>query len=271
MTETPTQAGSRVLVFGDDGSPGADVAWLWINNHAWPGWRAEVVHATLPPLVGAPLDTPPVLTEWEPPQPRVAFTESGLDDVRHLTVEVDPRIALDSCTHADLMVVGARGRGMLKALGVGSTTDWLLHRPLTPLVVVRSARPIHRALVCVDGSVHADAAVRAFATMPWLPQVDVVVLGVDDGRAEPASACETAQALLGSRAGQVTTVLTAGGATSAILDAVARRDSDLVVLGTRGLTGLRRLRVGSTASAVARDTDRTTLLAMARTESDDDE
>ncbi|MGE5764681.1 MAG: universal stress protein, partial [Mycobacterium leprae] len=194
-----------------------------------------------------------------------------LDDVRHLTVEVDPRIALDSCTHADVMVVGARGRGMLKAFGVGSTTDWLLHRPLTPLVVVRSARPIHRALVCVDGSVHADAAVRAFATMPWLPQVDIVVLGVDDGRAEPASACETAEALLGTRAGQVTTVLTAGGATSAILDAVAREDSDLVVLGTRGLTGLRRLRVGSTASAVARDADRTTLLAMARTESDDDE
>src|SRR5512144_2189755 len=132
MTETRTPAGSRVLVFGDDGSPGADVAWLWINNHAWPGWRAEVVHATLPPLVGAPLHTPPVLTEWEPPQPRVAFTESRLDDVRHLTVEVDPRIALDSCTHADVMVVGARGRGMLKAFGVGSTTDWLLHRPLGP-------------------------------------------------------------------------------------------------------------------------------------------
>src|SRR5512135_3231760 len=159
MTEMPTQAGSRVLVFGDDGSPAADVAWLWVNNHAWPGWRAEIVHATLPPVVGPPLDTPPVLREWEPARPRVAFTESGIDDVRHLTVEVDPRIALDSSTHADLTVVGARGRGMLKAFGVGSTTDWLLQRPLTPLLVVRSAPTVHRALVCVDGSVHADAAV----------------------------------------------------------------------------------------------------------------
>jgi hypothetical protein len=26
------------LVFGDDGSADADVVWLWINNHSWPGW-----------------------------------------------------------------------------------------------------------------------------------------------------------------------------------------------------------------------------------------
>ena len=25
------------LVFGDDGSPSADVAWLWVNDHPWPG------------------------------------------------------------------------------------------------------------------------------------------------------------------------------------------------------------------------------------------
>ena len=27
------------LVVGDDGSASADVVWLWINNHSWPGWR----------------------------------------------------------------------------------------------------------------------------------------------------------------------------------------------------------------------------------------
>ena len=38
----------RTLVFGDDGSPAADVAWLFINNHRWPGWRLEVVTAHMP-------------------------------------------------------------------------------------------------------------------------------------------------------------------------------------------------------------------------------
>ena len=33
------------MVFGDDGSPGADSAWLWINSHDWPGWTIEVLIA----------------------------------------------------------------------------------------------------------------------------------------------------------------------------------------------------------------------------------
>ena len=37
---------TRRLVFGDDQSQAADVAWLWINCHDWPGWQIEAVTAT---------------------------------------------------------------------------------------------------------------------------------------------------------------------------------------------------------------------------------
>ena len=30
---------SRTLVFADDRSPGADVAWLWICSQRWDGWN----------------------------------------------------------------------------------------------------------------------------------------------------------------------------------------------------------------------------------------
>lgn len=40
---------ARHPVFGDDGSAAADVVWLWINNHRWPGWRISVVTAHHPP------------------------------------------------------------------------------------------------------------------------------------------------------------------------------------------------------------------------------
>ncbi len=33
----------RTLVFGDDGSEAADVAWLWVNEHTWPDSQIEVV------------------------------------------------------------------------------------------------------------------------------------------------------------------------------------------------------------------------------------
>ena len=40
----------QLLVFGDDGSSGADVAWLWVNEQVWPGWRIEVV--AVEPAIG---------------------------------------------------------------------------------------------------------------------------------------------------------------------------------------------------------------------------
>ena len=42
------------LAFGDDGSPAADVCWLWINSHTWPGWRLEIITAQ-----GAAIGPPP--------------------------------------------------------------------------------------------------------------------------------------------------------------------------------------------------------------------
>src|SRR5207342_301857 len=57
------------LVFGDDGSAAADVVWLWVNNHRWPGWRISVVTAVKPPL-GAPVGTERSTAHpWEPPTP----------------------------------------------------------------------------------------------------------------------------------------------------------------------------------------------------------
>ena len=70
MDESPVAAteATRLLVMGDDGSTGADVAWLWVCNHRWPGWRAEVVTADRP-LVPAVTEGPVEAEEWESPIP----------------------------------------------------------------------------------------------------------------------------------------------------------------------------------------------------------
>jgi nucleotide-binding universal stress UspA family protein len=47
------------------------------------------------------------------------------------------------------------------------------------------------------------------------------------------------------------------------MTAVERRSPDLVALGTRGLTGMRRLHHGSTAGAIARAAPCSVLLACA--------
>lgn len=244
-------AATRLLVLGDDGSSGADVAWLWVCNHRWPGWRAEVLTATQPQLPMAN-DVPVEVVAWDSPHPRLHVPQSELLSVRSLTVERDRRLALNDRRDADLLVVGPHNQGRVRAMLLGSTMEWLLHHPPAPMAVIRSATPVRRVLAAVDGSVHAHAAVEAFCRLPWAARTEVLVLGVTDGWAQPRPAVDRAVTTLVANGVAATGVVAHGRATHEILDHIDELDANLVVLGTRGLTGWERLRLGSTASAVVR-------------------
>lgn len=249
----------RRLVVGDDGSPAADVVWLWVNNHRWPGWRISVVTARLPeigPPVGAERAT---LHPWEPEHPRQLFTGDEAE-VEHLLAETDPRLALGSCGDAALVVVGPRGRGLLKHLHIGSTTDWLIGAPapFPPLVVVRSARATKDVLLCTDGSEHAGAALEALVSLPWLTTCRVTVLGVDDRRNKTEAAVARAVQVLREHGvdqveDEVIEALAETAdfdARSAIMARIAERSPDLVAVGARGTGGIKGLLIGSVTTAV---------------------
>lgn len=259
---------SQRLVFGDDGSAAADLVWSWIGAHAWPGWRVSVVTA-LPP------EGPPVgperaaLRPWTPPSPRPAFAADV--PVEHLMAEKDPRLVLDSCADAALVAIGPRGAGLLKHLHLGSTAEWLVsaHRPLAPVVVVRASRRTERVLLCTDGSVHARAAARAFARLPWAGACRVVVLGVAVGGEESAPGVDETVELLTDAGVADVEARTRGALTSAaafdvraVLHEEIEQDlTDLVVMGSRGLGGVRRVLLGSTASSLVRHAPCSVLVA----------
>lgn len=246
----------HTIVFGDDRSAGSDVAWLWINDQRWPGWRVDVV--TVPENE---LGTPRVLgsTElrpWEPDDPRPVFPEAGLEEVRHLTADADPRVVLGGQEDADLLVVGATGQGLLKRwLRIGSTTEWLLHQPPAPLLVARAARPVRSVLVAVDGSEPARRALDAFVALPWAASTEVLALGVYDGWAEPEQGLADAASVLEAAGISHRTEQVRGRATETLLERVRVDQVQLVVLGSRGRSTLHRAFAGSTASAVARGAD----------------
>jgi nucleotide-binding universal stress UspA family protein len=246
------------LVFGDDASSAADLAWDWIAAQPWPGWAIHVVTAVEPDLVHPAPPEQAVLHPWQPPHPRVA-PAGGVAGVAHLTASRDPRLLLGE--PADLVVIGPQGHSTWDALHLGSTAEWLLHAPGNPTVVVRESGPVRQVLACVDGSSHAERAVEALATLPLVDGAEVVLLAVADGRTDPGHAIGRADALLRGTGARVAAVERTGRATTALLDEIARRGPDLVVLGTRGLTGWNRLRTGSTASSVLRRCATTLLVA----------
>lgn len=250
------------LVVGDDGSASSDVAWLWVNNHHWPGWQADVVHAEplrWPPP--APDSAPEPLREWDPPSPRVAFTESGIGVLRHLTRPSDPRILLDEQDDADLVVVGSAVGTHLGRLWRGSVTEWLVARPPVPVLVVRSAAPTCSVLACIDGSVHAQRAVEAFARLPWAAGCVADLLTVRDPDSPDHDGIAAAAATLEAAGVVVKTSNADGPPTDAILEHVRRTGPQLALVGTRGILGWRRLRLGSTAGALTRSAPCSVLVA----------
>jgi nucleotide-binding universal stress UspA family protein len=250
----------RTLVFGDDCSPACDVAWLFVLSHHWPGWRLEVVTAQMPEIPGAPVPRPQAeLHAWSPTHPRVPFPEAEFREVLALTAQADPRVALSRVS--DLLVIGPRGPGLLKSLHLGSTADWLLLHPPAPLLIARHGRGVRHAVVCSDGSAHAHKVCSVLAGLPWADQLAATVLVVDDRRVDIDTAATSAREALEASCASVDVRVHGGKPTTVIHRQLAELAPDLVALGTRGLTGLRHLRLGSTASAIARAASCSVLVA----------
>lgn len=254
---------SKTLVFGDDGSAEADRVWHWITSQKWDGWQAQVITAD-PPEIPTRLSAPDADKPhpWEPPRPRTAPAQSALSAVEHLTAEVDPRIALTEITGASLIVVGPRGEGAMKALGIGSTTEYLLAGAPAPLLISRGESPVRRALVCADGSEFSIHAAQAAAGLPWISGAEVSVMTVNPNLGhDPEGVDRTADALKAAGA-RVSRVTGEGKVSRAIEDQAERSGIDLIVVGTRSIAGLRKALLGSTASWLARHAECSVLVAF---------
>jgi nucleotide-binding universal stress UspA family protein len=187
----------------------------------------------------------------------------------------------------ELAVMGTRGLSGVKRFLLGSVSEQVLtHAPCSVLVVRGQPRRVdtHHAggmqvLVAFDGSSHASAAVDLLAKL-GLPRSAVVTLlhvvethdyvtsrlmetGRSDLRRLAEEAIEArkqagsrmlekAQRVLKRRSLTVDTLVAEGHAAEAILKTAERIRADLVVMGSRGLTGMKRLLLGGVSHRVAR-------------------
>jgi nucleotide-binding universal stress UspA family protein len=269
---------TKRITFANDESPGSEIAWNWVTSHSWPHWSLDVVTVqNLPPRQSLPDPVEGQLHGWEPENPHIPPTDCQFAEVHELTAINDPRLILGTRIHADLLVVGARGKGLLKALHLGSTSEWLLECPNTPLVIARTSGTTEKVVVCVDGSSHSAAAVDVLASLPWIGNTEIVVVAVveyDNDIREKAQAAADQLSATGAKVSvrvimpdpQYITINPRIG----IIEVLDEVEPELVVLGTRGLTGLPRLRLGSVASAMAHYAKCTVLLARDRSEDIDD-
>jgi monovalent cation/proton antiporter MnhG/PhaG subunit len=154
---------------------------------------------------------------------------------------------------ADLLMTGSRRRGVVQSVLGASAAGDIVDRAPCPVLVARS--PTLRAvMVTTDGSSESGVAADLVARWPIfdLARIYVATVATDptiDGAADQRLVDLTAAGLLDAGREVVTEILH-GRPGPAIVDAADRRSVDLIVVGSRGRTGLGRTLLGSVAGDI---------------------
>jgi nucleotide-binding universal stress UspA family protein len=188
---------------------------------------------------------------------------------------VDAIVRAAKARHADLVLVGSRGHGAVASLVIGSTARTLAILCPVPVLVVRDvATAPRRVLLAYDGSPAARAALALVRRLPLPRDATIVALNVipprtwrelgsgDDDeilalrvRVEREDLMRAegliAEAASSERDGRITTSVDTGPVAETILERSGRLPADLVVVGSRGMTGPRRPFWGSTAERIS--------------------
>ena len=244
---------SRELLFGDDASPCADRAWLWINAQVWPGFEARVLTCETEPIDLISDETLPV-RQWEPSNPRRVSSETMFESVTHVHSTADPRALFPTLT-PDLLVIGPCGKGRLRRLTLGSTAETLIAQSMAPVVIARDTHKARTIVVCIDGSHVSLGAARFLSTLPLFHHAErVLVVGVDVVDERPGGLSMTLSEVaegLGDRS-EPRMLVSESRPVDAIAPFLKEERCDLVVVGRSGRGSLERALVGSTTTSLAR-------------------
>lgn len=176
---------------------------------------------------------------------------------------------------ADLVVIGAGERTALDRVLLGSAAERVVRESPVPVWLARPGRAHHevrRVLCALDGdptssmAAESEAALRAavFLCRTFVADLTVVTI-VPDAAALAAGEAALRDRLLAIDCHGLRTelVVRSGKPAAGIVDAAAEARCDLLVMGTRGRTGLAHLWTGSTAERVVRAVPASTLVVKA--------
>jgi nucleotide-binding universal stress UspA family protein len=281
MPQNDHQRDTQTVLVGVDGSEHSRQALKWAADEAKRrGALLRIIYAELREPKNLPAWYEPGSSDLSPGQ-AIVDDAYGLVATRHPSVvaraevaESPAALALTAASRsAELLVVGARGRGGFEELLLGSVSDRCIQLAGCPVVVVHTDpddRPLRavppRIVVGIDGSVGSTRALRwaldeaklrsasVEAAFVWqYPPTGAFALGPARGyEVVSREIIDAAKESAETWAPEVTFTAEArfDGTVPALLD--ASREADLLVVGSRGHAGFKHALLGSVAHQCAR-------------------
>jgi nucleotide-binding universal stress UspA family protein len=177
----------------------------------------------------------------------------------------------------DLIVLGSRGVVGWKRLMLGSISNVVAVKAERPVLIVKHPPPLtpgmppwRRILVATGGSPWSNAAVDYALQLARRQRLDVCLLHVERGRVQGGEDATVAEGkrlltLAENRAAAAGVTYDArlafsGDIAGTILETARTKQCDAIILGSRGLTGWKRLMLGSISNAVAAKAEQPVLI-----------
>jgi nucleotide-binding universal stress UspA family protein len=199
------------------------------------------------------------------------FNEEGVDVEARLIQYEDPAETLLGLAEAeghDLIVMGSHGETAVEDHSLGSIAKKVSRHAECPVLLVKQSTSLSKILVGVDGSEHAAKALQYAVQLATKQGSELTVMHVQEShmfRLHPDVVSQMGQGVLDEVKAawndiEFDTKVESGDPAAVIIDVAVKEAYDLIVVGSRGLSGVKRFLLGSVSDDITHHAETSVLV-----------